>query len=85
MRFAWLRKTEFPDRVFTSSTIDKTIFPLYNIVWWIPVVLPFLKVISYQAGFIAFFLVTVARAILNAYRVNVLSPEKAVMFPFRMP
>ena len=85
MRFAWLRKTEFSGHEFRSSTAGNTIFPLYNIVWWVPVVLPFLKIISYQAGFIAFFLVTVARAILNAYRINVLPPEKGMMFPFRMP
>ena len=52
-------------------------FVAYNVVWWIPVVLPFTKIIDYRTGFIAFFVVTVIRAGANLYRNNVLTLEQA--------
>ena len=85
MRFAWLQQTELSDRTFTSSGPNKALLIAYNLIWWIPVILPFTNVISYHTGFVAFFLVTLLRAILNAYRINVLPPEKAMTFPFRSP
>lgn len=85
MRFAWLRKTTFSDRTFTSSGPNRALLFSYNLVWWIPVILPFTNLISFHAGFVAFFLVTLLRSIMNAYRINVLPPEKAMMFPFRSP
>jgi hypothetical protein len=34
----------------------------YNVVWWVPVVLPLVVVLSYRAGTIGFLAVTVVRA-----------------------
>ena len=57
----------------------------YNIVWWIPIILPFTKTIDYHTGFIAFLVVTIIRLIANLYRNNVLKPEQAEDFPLRIP
>ena len=57
----------------------------YNIIWWIPVVLPFIDVADYRTSSIIFFFITLVRAIANLYRVNVLQLEKADNFPFRGP
>lgn len=85
MRFAWLKETKYSNSTFYSTLKDKTISIPYNLIWWLPVILPFTKVISYHTGFISFFFVTIARALLNAYRINILPPEKGIMFPFRSP
>jgi hypothetical protein len=85
MRFAWLRENEYSGRVFASSGSGKALLVFYNVIWWAPLVLPFTGVISYYEGFVAFFAMTVLRAIVNAYRVNVLSPERAIVFPLRQP
>jgi len=85
MRFAWLRKTAYSDRTFPPSGTDRALLVSYNLIWWIPIVLPLAQVISYHAGFVAFFLITVLRAAVNAYRINVLPPEKAMAFPLRQP
>ena len=65
--------------------MNKLIFIAYNVVWWIPVVLPLTKTISYNAGFIVFTGITVVRLSANLYRNNVLTLEQAVRFPFRIP
>lgn len=85
MRFAWLRKTKYSDHTFASKLPSRIVLILYNFIWWIPVVLPFIKVMSYHAGFIAFFFITMVRALLNVYRINMLPPEKGILFPFRQP
>ena len=61
------------------------IFFVYNIVYWVPVVLPFTPVMDYRTGFIAFFGIVVTRAIINAYRNNVLTLEQGERFPLRVP
>ena len=85
MRFAWLRQTQLSDREFPTSAAGTAVLALYNLVWWLPMVLSFTKLISYRAGFIGFLGVTLVRALVNAYRVNVMAPEKAVSFPLRIP
>ena len=57
----------------------------YNVIWWIPIILPFTKAIDYHTGFIAFFIVTVIRLIANLIRNNVIKPEQAESFPLRAP
>jgi len=57
----------------------------YNVVWWIPIVLPFVGTIDYRTGFIAFFIVTLIRLVANLLRNNVLKPEQAESFPLRSP
>ena len=65
--------------------LNRTIFILYNLVYWIPMILPFFGVIDYRTGFIAFFIVLVVRLIFNQYRVNFMPPEHAQSFPLRAP
>ena len=85
MRFAWQRKDSANQDSVKQSFPSRLIFIAYNVVWWIPVVLPFIKIIDYRTGFIAFFVVTMIRAGANLYRNNVLKPEQAESFPLRSP
>lgn len=57
----------------------------YNIIWWIPIILPFTGLIEYETGYIAFLVVTIVRLAANLVRNNVLKPEVAVIFPLRSP
>ena len=83
MRFAWLRKNSANHVSVEQSFTNRLIYIAYNVIWWIPIVLPFTKIIDYRTGFIAFFLVTIIRAGVNLYRNNVLNPERAESFPLR--
>jgi len=85
MRFAWLRENSANHVSAKQSFTNRLIFIAYNVVWWIPIVLPFTKTIDYRTGFIAFFVVTIIRAGVNLYRNNVLKPEQAESFPLRAP
>jgi len=57
----------------------------YNVVYWIPIVLPFTPIMSYRTGFIAVFVVIIFRAVANLYRINALTLEQAERFPLRIP
>jgi hypothetical protein len=57
----------------------------YNIIYWIPIILPFTPIIDYLTGFIAFFVVIIIRAIANLIRNNLLTLEQAEIFPLRIP
>ena len=87
MRFALLRKNSGGQapvkRVFTHPL--NLVMIAYNVVWWIPIILPFTGAISYRTGFIAFLVVTVIRLVANLLRNNVLKGEKAESFPLRSP
>jgi hypothetical protein len=85
MRFAWLRKNSGNDTPVTQSKTSRLIYIAYNLIWWVPIVLPFTKIIDYRTGFIALFIITVIRAGANLYRNNLLSPEQAESFPLRAP
>jgi len=85
MRFAWLRENSGNDVQGKQSLTNRLVFIAYNVIWWIPVVLPFTKVIDYHTGFIAFLAITIIRAIANLFRNNVLKPEQAENFPLRAP
>jgi hypothetical protein len=85
MRFAWLRENSTGDVSIKPSTANRIIFIACNLIWWIPVVLPFTGIIDYRTGFIAFLVVTLIRAGANLYRNNVLSLEQAESFPLRAP
>ena len=58
---------------------------VYNLIWWIPVVLPFTGVIDYRTGLITFAAVTFVRAVANLFRNNFLTPEQGETFPLRAP
>jgi hypothetical protein len=85
MRFAWLREKSGSDAPVETSLTNRLILIAYNLVWWIPVVLPFTKAIDYRTGFIAFFVITLTRALVSLYRNNILSPERGESFPLRAP
>jgi hypothetical protein len=83
MRFAWPRKNSASYVSVKPSFTNRLIHIAYNVVWWIPIVLPFTQTIDYRTGFIAFFAVTIIRAGVNLFRNNVLKPEQAENFPLR--
>jgi len=87
MRFALLRKDStdpIPAKLRFTHPLNLTMV-VYNVVWWIPIILTFTKVIDYRAGFIAFLVVTLLRLVANLVRNNVLKGEQAESFPLRSP
>ena len=84
MRFAWLR-TEDETEPPPPSTADRLILVAYNLIWWVPVVLAVLGLISYAAGLVGFLTITMARAVVNLYRNNVMPIDRAQRFPLRSP
>ena len=87
MRFAWEKGNSAGGVADTKrfSHPLNLVMIAYNIVLWIPIILPLTGVIDYRAGFIAFLAVTVVRLVANLVRNNVLRPEKALDFPLRSP
>jgi hypothetical protein len=85
MRFAWLREQSGNDELVKQGPLNRLIFIAYNVIWWVPIVLPFAKVIDYRTGFIAFLAITIFRAVANLFRNNVLKGEQAEYFPLRAP
>ena len=84
MRFAWLRTKE--NRDAPAATLgERLILVAYNVAFWVPVVMPILGVISYRVGFVAFLAITVVRALINGYRINVMPVAAAERMPFRQP
>lgn len=84
MRFAWLRtkdKREAP----AATSRERLALIAYNVIWWVPIVLPILGVVSYRTGFFAFLAVTVLRAVINSYRINVMPVAAAERLPLRQP
>ncbi len=84
MRFAWLRTKESRDPP-AATPGERLTLVAYNVAWWVPVAMPLLGVISYRAGFVAFLAVTVVRALVNGYRINVLPVAVAERLPLRSP
>jgi hypothetical protein len=85
MRFAWLRENAANDGAVKQSAANQLTLAAYNLVWWIPIVLPITKTVDYGTGFIAFTAITAARLSANLYRNNILTLEQAERFPFRAP
>ena len=85
MRFAWLWEQAGNDGKVPQGAIETLIFAVYNLVYWVPLVLPVIGTVEYRAGIIAFAGVIAIRTVLNWYRVNVLAPERAFGFPLRAP
>ena len=85
MRVAWQRKKTGSDESVSQSSANRLVYIAYNVIWWIPIVLPFIGVIDYRTGFNVLFVVTLVRAISNLYRNNFLTPEQAAYFPLRSP
>ena len=85
MRFAWLRKNSANTVSVEQSFTDRLIYAVYNVAWWIPVLLAVVGTIDYGTAFVAFFVYTLIRAVANLYRNNALTPEQAESFPLRSP
>lgn len=85
MRFAWLRQKAGRDEPITESLTSKIITIIYNVAWWLPLVLALTRAVDYRTGSILMFAITMFRAVANAYRINVLRGEKAEGFPLRAP
>lgn len=83
MRFAWLNNNLANDASVKQSLADRLVYIAYNLVWWIPIVLVIFKIIDYRTAFIALFVLTLIRAVVNLYRNNVLNPKQAERFPLR--
>ena len=71
------------DRPVKKSLTHRLVYIAYNIFWWIPIALAITKIIDYRTAFIALFVLTALRAVVNLYRNNVLNPEQAESFPLR--
>ena len=84
MRFAWLRTKESREAPAATSS-ERLTLVAYNVAWWAPVVAPILGVVSYRVGFVAFLAVTVVRALVNGYRINVMPIAVAERLPLRSP
>ncbi len=83
MRFAWINKDSADDIPTRERSFRRVIYIAYNLIWWIPIVLAVFKIIDYRTAFIALFVLTAFRAVVNLYRNNVLDPEQAESFPLR--
>jgi hypothetical protein len=84
MRFAWLNKNSDNDRPEKEESLTRRlIYIAYNLFWWIPIALAVFKIVDYRTAFIALFVLTAIRAVVNLYRNNVLNPEQAESFPLR--
>jgi len=84
MRFAWLRTKEGRDAP-TATLSGRLTLIAYNVAFWVPVVMPIVGVTSYRVGFMAFLAITLVRALINGYRVNVMPVAAAERTPFRQP
>jgi hypothetical protein len=88
MRFAWLRERDATDpdpAKLDRSSLHKLVTIVYNLIWWVPLVLVLTKVIDYRTGSISFAAITLFRAAANLYRNNLLPPERGESFPLRSP
>jgi phosphatidylglycerophosphate synthase len=85
MRFARLRKNT-PNHIAVKRAIThplSLVRMVYNVIWWVPMILSFTGVIDYRTGFIAFFAVTVFRLVVNIYVNYNLDLEKFEKFPLK--
>ena len=84
MRFAWLRTKEDRDPPVATAG-ERLVTIAYNAVWWVPLGLVLLDLVSDRAGFLAFLAITVGRGLINSYRVNLMPVAAAERFPLRQP
>ena len=67
------------------TSVDRMVFVAYNVIWWVPVILAVLGIVSFWAGSLGFLIMNMLRAAVNAYRNNLLPVEAAQRFPLRSP
>ena len=85
MRFAWQRENSADKVSAKQSSTDRIIYIIYNIVYWLPIVLTITGVIDYRTGFITFSLILIIRAAANLYRNNVPTADEGEYFALRSP
>lgn len=85
MRFAWQRENADNYVSLKQSLTSRLTYAAYNTVYWLPIVLPFTRVMDYRTGFTVLFVVLIVRSVANLYRNNALKLEQAEVFPFRSP
>ena len=85
MRFAWQRKNSADKVSAKQSSTDRIIYIIYNVVYWLPIVLTVTKVIDYRTGFITFSLILIIRAAANLYRNNAPMADEGEYFALRSP
>jgi hypothetical protein len=85
MRFAWERENEADTSAIEQGTVSRFIYIAYNILWWLPLVFTIIGTIDYRTALVAFFAITIIRAVANLYRNNFLARQQAERFPFRAP
>jgi len=86
-RFAWERKhSEDPTpRKLGAGHPYTWILVVYNLVYWVPIALPFTDAMTYRAGVIGIAVLIAVRATANLVRNNLLSLDQAEVFPLRIP
>ena len=77
MRFAWERENSADYVPVEQSFISRLVYIAYNVIWWAPIILPFIGVIDYRTGFIVLFVVTLVRAI-SRLRESVMSSAASI-------
>ena len=85
MRFAWLRENSATEVSVESSFINRLIYIAYNVIYWVPIIFPFLGIIDYSTGFILLTIVLFVRLVANLLRNNLLTLDQAEVFPLRSP
>ena len=85
MRFAWLRENSENTATIEQSSISRLVYVVYNIAWWIPLVLAILGTIDYDTAFVAFFVYSLFRDVFNFYMNNFIMPVLADFFPLSSP
>jgi hypothetical protein len=83
MRFASINKDSADEVPAKESSTRRVMYIAYNLIWWIPIALVVFKIIDYWTAFVALFVLTIIRAVVNLYRNNMLNPEQAESFPLR--
>ena len=85
MRFARFHPEQGAKEPSSVGPLSRLVLIGYNVIWWIPVALPLLGVVSYRVGLVGFLVVTAIRAAVNLYRNNVLPIDAGRLFPLRSP
>lgn len=86
-RFAWDREKTVggePKRLGIDHP-STWILIIYNVVYWIPMLLPWTSLMTYRAGVVGVSVIIAIRTAANLYRNNVLTFERAEVFPLRIP